>query len=184
MLWKPDADNFLRICLYKHFQLRRLLRTELRSLSFVNPNSLVDLNIGFTRNAPASSNPWRIGNRYHYLLFFLYDFSPVILQVNSSFRIITSLRCLLSGRCKDEVMINLRLQTMKSFSCHKQAESRKCMNRHTLVDFSNNFLACLEVWLFFKMFFNQQYIKIIFFYFLKLFLISVYQNNLKISKKY
>jgi hypothetical protein len=138
--WTVDALETRRKLsddLYKHFQLRRLLRTELRSLSFVNPNSSVDLDIGFTRNAPAS-NPWRTGNRYWiYLLFFLYNFSPVILHVNSSFRIITSLRCLLSERCKDEIMINLRLQTMKSFSCRKQVESRKSMNRQALVDLSN-----------------------------------------------
>jgi hypothetical protein len=39
------------------------------------------------------------------------------------------------------------------------------------------------LWLFFKVFFILNYIKIIFFYFLKLFLISVHQNDLKILKK-
>jgi hypothetical protein len=40
------------------------------------------------------------------------------------------------------------------------------------------------VWLFFKVFFIQKYIKIIFFlFFKKLFLISAYQNNLKTPEK-
>jgi hypothetical protein len=40
------------------------------------------------------------------------------------------------------------------------------------------------LWLFFKVFFIQKYIKIIFFIFKKLFLTSTHQNDLKTSKKY
>ena len=40
------------------------------------------------------------------------------------------------------------------------------------------------LWLFFKVFFIQKYIKIIFFIFKKIFLTSAHQNDLKISKKY
>jgi hypothetical protein len=45
----------------------------------------------------------------------------------------------------------------------------------------------LRMWLrlFFKVFFTRKYIKIIYFFiFLKLFLTSAYQNDLKIPKKY
>jgi len=51
-------------------------------------------------------------------------------------------------------------------------------------NFEKKTILVLEVRLFFKVFFNREYIKIIFFILKKVFLTSAHQNYLKILKKY
>ena len=50
-------------------------------------------------------------------------------------------------------------------------------------NFEKKTILVLEVRLFFKVFFNREYIKIIFFILKKVFLTSAHQNYLKILKK-